>query len=98
MQRRKKAATNIHSLLINVNHYHLFHCAVIQYLSQRRSFTPTGDEDCRGARVSDHRRMNQGLMIDELILLTRLHFAIQDQTSAKTGGLNDLHRLELALP
>ena len=44
--------------------------------------------------MSYHWGMNQGFMVDKLVHLTGLNFAIQNQAFAKATGMDNLDRLE----
>src|SRR5205823_11642213 len=45
----------------------------------------------------EHPGMDEGVVVDELVALTRLDPAVEDQDLAVRGGLHDLGELELRL-
>src|SRR5262249_9065443 len=68
---------------------------IAEDLAERCPLPAPDDQRALRVGMEDHGRVDQGLMVDEVVRYARLDAAIQDEAFPITGRLEDLHLLEL---
>ena len=96
--RRQVLAAQLDHLPVQVHHGHALHRIVAKHLAGRGALAAAGDAHSLGPRMVDHRRVDQSLVVHELVRLGRLRLAIQDQATTKAARLEHLHPLVTAPP
>ena len=76
-----------------VDHDHALHGVVGQHLAYGRALAAAGHEDRPGLRVRDHARLDERLVVDELIQRRRLGLAVQHEGASEQRSVLDDHRL-----
>ena len=85
-------------LAVDVDHDGVAHRGVAEHLAERGALAAADHQPGpRGRLGGQHARVDEGLVIDELIALARLDAAVEDQHLAVRPGLHDLDVLELRL-
>ena len=85
-------------LAVDVDHQALGDAAVAEDLADGRALAAPDDHGALGTRMGEQARLDEQLMVDELVRLTRLDAAVEHQAFAVGERLHDLHELELGLP
>ena len=92
------AAGGFNYVTVDIDHHGLANALVIEDFPEGGAFAAAGDEYTLGARVGDHCRMDEYLVVYELVRFRGLGLAIEDQDATKGKGVDNLDGLVLALP
>ena len=85
-------------ITVYIDHHGLLNTLVIQDFPEGGAFAAAGDEYTLRGRVGDHGRMDEHLVVYELVRLRGLGLAVEDQDATKSKGVDYLDGLVLALP
>ena len=91
------AAGGFNYVTVDIDHHGLANALVIEDFPEGGAFAAAGDEYTLGARVGDHGRMDEHLVVYELVRLRGLGLAVEDQDATKSKGVDYLDGLVLAL-
>ena len=80
-------------LSVKVDHGGSFHGTVGQHLAQGTSLPASANKHGPGLGMTQHCRMHQGLVVNELVRFGRLCFTVQYQSPAEDIRIQYLHLL-----
>src|SRR5439155_10705008 len=82
---------------VDVDHHDLLDGSVAQRFPGGGAFAAAGDEDAARGRMGDEGRVDQRLVVDELVGLAGLDLLVQEEAASVGDGVDDLQRLEAGL-
>src|SRR5207249_1467696 len=88
----------LHNIAVDIDHHRPREGTVLQGLPEGRSLPAPDHQGALGRPVGgEHPRVDQGLVVDELVSLAGLDPSVEHQELAVRGRLHDLDVLELGL-